>query len=864
MRFLARAWSHYARNPCDRRCRVYIRSRGSDEEEDRDVARGRSGSSRLNATAVAPAGPRRVFGGGAARFVPRVREPVDPVYNESYRRQIEVWLRAICRDPNVRLAFGTDGSYTDMEGLIVVDKTVPPDGSPGEKGLATWGLASHEACHHRKTSRTVWRGYRAKMEAALEAAKKRITKARKALAALSDADRIAEADRTERLAHHEAVRLDQVVLPALQAQLAGATKMEKADLLGRIATAEKQRDIAAAAAAAAAAEKAKLMGPNKAAYDAALTELHAAVRDQMRTTQHKDMWNIVEDGRIETWLRVREPFEYTRISLLNRVYPRVPETYQAGGQMRLVPCPDGYVPVDIHGNELEVVTDPNGKRQVVVAPDTELPVFTDRPLDVKRQMRAALLADAVPEFSAHDKDLHPDVRACLDECRPVIDDGVRGDTQNCLDRATDLLDVLERHGMLPDPDDEKPNSGDQSQQQQGGGQGEGGEGGDQGDESEQQQSGGGGQGEESSESDWEQRGDGGGQGEGTSDASGQAEEGEDGGGITKEEREKAEAEGAGSASEEDAKEAADAEERKQKQAAKSQEGAEKSAAAKGDIDGDGWSMPPNQEITSNEKIRANGSEPPPSGHLTTYGNQISAILEDIKTEERGPERRLRSGRIDRRRLPRVPIGDEEVFWREGSELDLDLAVDTVLDLSGSMDGQRQALQDAAVTMSIATRKTQIPMAIYGYDSGYGAQARHYEFQGYGQGRANALGEIGGRANPEARAGGGTPTKEAVEFAHARLRARRESTRLMIVFTDGMPNDGGGESHQAIEAARREGIPVMGVWFRDEHDHYGENARAGMRRMFGGDFVEISQISELPRAFRKRLFEIVKGKRGRSS
>lgn len=816
------------------------------------MARGRGSAGRVAAaSAGVPARPG-LFG-PRSRFQPRPRDQVDPIYNEAYRRQIEVWLRAICDDSKVRLQFGTAGSYTDMEGLIVVDKTVPPDGRPGEKGLATWGLASHEACHHRKTSRSVFLTYRAKMEQTLKKAGEDIAAARKALQALPDAAQVGQADRAARLAHHEAVRLDQVVLPALQAKLAGASKTKKAELLGQIAAAEAARDQAMAEAKAAAELKAKLVGPHQAAYDQALDALHAAMRQQMRTTQHKDLWNIVEDGRIETWLRVREPFEYHRISLLNRVYPRVPEKYAGGGQMRLVPCPDGYVPVDVNGKELEVVTGPDGKRQVVVEPDTELPVFTDKPLDPKRQMRAALLSDAVPEFSAHDKDLHPDVRACLDECRPLIDDGVRGDTENCLERATDLLDALERHGMLPDPEDEQPNSGQPQQGQgQGGGQGE-----------QQQSGGGGGGGQDQSEGDWEERGDAGGQGEGTSDASGQAEDGEDGGGISKEEREEAEAEGRGSASKEDAEEAADAEEKRQQKAAKGQEGAEKAAAARGDIDGDGWGTPPDQEITSNEKIRAQGAPPPASGHLTSYGNQISAILEDIKTDERGPERHLRSGRLDRRRLTRVPVGDEDVFWREGQELELDLAVDTVLDLSGSMDGHRRALQDAAITMNIAARKTGIPMAIWGYDSGGHQAARHYEFKGYTHEQAHALGEIEGRANPQSRAGGGTPTKEAVEFAHSRLRHRRESTRLMVVFTDGQPNDGGEASRQAVEQARRDGIPVMGVWFREDN-HYSAGGREGMQKIFGGDFVEIADISELPRAFRRRLFDIVKGKRLRRS
>lgn len=811
------------------------------------MARGKNGTARMSAVAAAP---RSRFGPGT-RFVPRPRPPVDPIYNESYRRMMEVWLRAICRDSSVRLQFGESGSYTDMKGLIVVDKTVPPNGRPGERGLASWGLASHEACHHRKTSRSVFLTYIEGMTKKIEAADKAIAAARKAIAALPGAAAAGELDRVARAAHHTAMRLDRVEIPELAAALAAAgSASEKKALQSRLDAAEAERDAAMAAAAKATADKAALLGPHQADFDAAIAALRAAQREKMRTTQHKDLWNIIEDGRIETWLRVREPYEYNRISLLNRVYPRVPDKYEAGGQMRLVPCPDGYVPVDIDGNELEVVEDPSGQRQVVVGPETVLPVWTDRPLDPKRQMRAALLADSVPEFSSHDKDLHPDVRACLDECRPLVDDGVRGDTANCLERATDVLDGMERHNMLPDPDDPPSNSGEQGDQSDGGG------------ESQQSQSGGGGGGGEDEQDDWDQRGDAGGEGEGTSDSAGGAEDGEDGGGISKEEREEAEKEGKGSATEEEAQEAADAEERRQGKAAKDQDGSEKASRAKGDIDGDGWQAPPNQSITSQEKIRAVGAGPAATGHLTTYGNQISEILADIKTDERGPERRLRSGRLDRRRLTRVPIGEEDVFWREGHELELDLAVDTVLDLSGSMDGSRGQLQDAAITMGIAGRKAEIPLAIWGYDSGGANAARHYEFKGYPNERANALGEISGRSNPECHAGGGTPTKDAVEFAHSRLASRRESTRLMIVFTDGQPNDGGEESRAAVEQARRDGIAVMGCWFRDPSDHYSENAREGMRRIFGGDFVEMDKISDLPSAFRKRLFEIVKAKRTR--
>lgn len=774
-------------------------------------------------------------------------EVVPDVGNEAHRRSLEVYARATVGRRDITVSFGPGGSHTDMKGNIQVASDLPPNGSNGERYVCMSGFLSHELWHERVTARVVWEEFLAEMETEQERLTKESVRIRTGLSKIAGYQEMAAIEGEAKRAAELAVVLEHALIPGLQADLAklsaGSTKKRRA-LEEAIAEAEEQLAEVHKAAKSLSAQAAKLRAP----IDAAAAPLERQGIDMLQemhklTAERKDIWNIVEDGRIEEYARETQPLEYRRISLLNRIYPRINAEYTA--EKPAAPkAPEGYVPTDIDGNPLPIVTDATGQDRVVLLPGTKLPVFGDAPLDPTRQIRAALLAEAVPEFSGADKPMHPRVRACFDECLPLIAEGVTTDTRGCLAASDAILEVLERHDLLPkiDPD--------------GGGGGGGGGGG--------MPSPFPGKGAAGASSD-EQRGDGGGEGEGTSDASGNAAEGEDGG-MSSGQREKNEKDGKGSASDDEAKAAVEKGEGEAKANKAKADGQNRADDKNGDIPAERWQAPGRQDITSQGQIRAAGENRFEAGHLAAYGNQLADELADLKVLARGPQRYLRSGRIDRRLLSKARIETRDnddarprVFYRPGEELDVDLVFDLVTDMSGSMDHYRGQLGDAAITTHIAGKKLEIPHAIWGFDSG-GSEANHYEFKGYDDARPHALAEIGRRTNSAVRAGGGTPTRAAIEFQMARMARRRETTRVAVIFTDGGPTDSTPEEcRRIIDQGRARGITVVGCYFRDPSDRYASQGSEGMRSMFGKDYIEIERVGELPRQLGKLLQTLMKSK-----
>lgn len=764
-------------------------------------------------------------------------------------------------DRNTTVRFGESGSYTDMNGNIVVDGTTPPDGTTGARYVATRGLLSHEILHEQLTNREVWEEFKKGMEEDISSARHDWQHVVNQLRAIPEAIEQKELEVLLREGAARREHLLRVARPALEAERAAlsarATK-KAADLDAQLAAldaevADIDQRLQGAPARIAAIQAAH---PEIAALEA---QMHEAANRLLLATQVKDSFNILEDGRIEEYCREMTPLEYRRISLLNRVSPRIPDTYTLPSEMgaTLVPAPDGYIPVDAAGNELPVIDAPDGTRQVVIEPDVEIPVWTDRPLDLKRQMRAALLAESVPEFTPGD--VHPDVAACLDECRPHVDGAIAGSTATCLDESRTVTEIMARHNMLPKSEDGGSTSGGDEGQQggspgQGGQPGQGGEGGPQG------QGGTSGTGDVVRD-DWHTRGDGGSAGEGASEASGGASDQDEAKGTSKGQRDKNERDGKGSASSDDAKNESSVADTEAKGREQNITREKARAQANGDIEGGAWKGPGSQDIIGEQTIAAQGDTGQTEfGRLRNLGRQLSAELKELTTQAHRPLRHQQQGKLDRRRLHKVPISaavaretginqSPRVFYHPGKTVALDLAAEVVVDLSGSMSGHREQLRDATIACHFALEELKVPHGIWGFDSSHGAEARHYEFKSIARDGAQALGEIASRRNAACAAGGGTPTDSAVEFSTTRMGVRRESAKLMFVFTDGMPNgtrDPIADTRRRVNDARQQGITVVGILFEERNSGWGGASRDAMREIFGNEFIEINELGEMPR------------------
>lgn len=205
-------------------------------------------------------------------------------------------------------------------------------------------------------------------------------------------------------------------------------------------------------------------------------------------------------------------------------------------------------------------------------------------------------------------------------------------------------------------------------------------------------------------------------------------------------------------------------------------------------------------------------QPPPAGeNLSRYAELKAAVLGEIAQLQRRlavefqTARRVRSvtsedGRLDGRRLTQALLGDPRVYRKKITSPVAKPAVSLVLDCSGSMgkDDIILAIQ-AVIAMAEVCTVMDAPFEVVTFGGANVGAIKTFE-----QPLARSRGRIGAIG-----AGGGTPTAEALWLAGNRLIARREERKLMLLVTDGDPNNMPA-AQQVAGLIERSGIELYGI------------------------------------------------------
>jgi cobaltochelatase CobT len=174
----------------------------------------------------------------------------------------------------------------------------------------------------------------------------------------------------------------------------------------------------------------------------------------------------------------------------------------------------------------------------------------------------------------------------------------------------------------------------------------------------------------------------------------------------------------------------------------------------------------------------------------------------------------RGRRVIGRRLPQLALGDPRVFTRRVVKSAPNTAIHLLLDKSDSMDepvwvGKHQSV---ANRLSIALEASMaLALALEGIA---GVNPGMTAFPGKDDTSVFRLLEHGGRVRAHSaafslRAGGTTPMTEAVWFAAAALLRCREPRKVLLVMTDGQPNDIL-STLEILQRCRHSGIETVGV------------------------------------------------------
>ena len=138
----------------------------------------------------------------------------------------------------------------------------------------------------------------------------------------------------------------------------------------------------------------------------------------------------------------------------------------------------------------------------------------------------------------------------------------------------------------------------------------------------------------------------------------------------------------------------------------------------------------------------------------------------------------KTGKLNTNKLVSLKTGNYNIFTKRGEITSDRVCLCLLIDESGSMsgNGRKEATREAAVLINEAVRHIpNLQLFIYGFTD--------EEINVYSEGGKEdrwALGTTGAR--------GGTPTADAMRVASNRIRKQTQDGCLMLVLTDGEPND----------------------------------------------------------------------------
>jgi nitric oxide reductase activation protein len=202
------------------------------------------------------------------------------------------------------------------------------------------------------------------------------------------------------------------------------------------------------------------------------------------------------------------------------------------------------------------------------------------------------------------------------------------------------------------------------------------------------------------------------------------------------------------------------------------------------------------------------------------------LLHDVQGESRALTARLQglvqSARMDRpyaghqgkklvaHRLHRAGVGDSRLFVRKTERTAPNTAVHLLIDLSGSMgnyfggESQSEIAQKSALALALALDTIQgVSVAVTAFPGMLGEDEKVSRLIQHGQRPARRAGAF--LQQPR----GSTPLTQALWYAAADLLQRQARKRVILVMTDGKPDDVIGATN-IIEQCQATGIEIAGI------------------------------------------------------
>lgn len=224
------------------------------------------------------------------------------------------------------------------------------------------------------------------------------------------------------------------------------------------------------------------------------------------------------------------------------------------------------------------------------------------------------------------------------------------------------------------------------------------------------------------------------------------------------------------------------------------------------------------------------------GSIAAHVNQMRRKLERalISKQNRGWHRNQEEGQLDSRRVVAAFGGATNVHRIREPVDDLDVSVLLVIDLSGSMSGEKLSLaRKSTIAYAEALEKVGIPFAVAGFTNKYARSEvlnrangepgemlyRNYPldlycFKKFDEPLKQARAAIGSITHEAIPLGDNADGDSLLQLYWKLLKDQKTKRRAMIVFSDGMPAAYGGNQDQRLRDVvayiEGEGVELIGV------------------------------------------------------
>jgi cobaltochelatase CobT subunit len=228
-----------------------------------------------------------------------------------------------------------------------------------------------------------------------------------------------------------------------------------------------------------------------------------------------------------------------------------------------------------------------------------------------------------------------------------------------------------------------------------------------------------------------------------------------------------------------------------------------------------------------------------SGVVNTMKSRLRRALmaKELRDWDYGRE----YGRLDSKRLVAGVMGSQTIYKARKDRLELDTAVHFLVDLSGSMGGDKiKVACESVIALSECLEGTQIAYQVTGF-SNYGGRGGGLAYEAKDSGRSyerveplrlhkykkfnEPLQTAKGTISAISRsAGGNNSDRDAVLWAYKELKARPEKRKILFVLSDGQPSNYTINSRvnldyalkNAIDECTKSGVECVGIGILTDH------------------------------------------------